>query len=98
MSTPTVPRLHASGDVPGDVPGGAVATEETLRGELADFLAPSLFPATIDELQASLIRRRAPARLLWCLSRLSPLRRYSCLDAVLSDLDHPAGSDPRGPL
>lgn len=98
MSTPTVPRLHASGDVPGDVPGNAAATEETLRRELADYLAPSLFPATIDELQASLIRRRAPARLLWCLSRLSPLRRYSCLSAVLSDLDHPAGSDPRAPL
>ena len=98
MSTPTVPRLHATGGVPADVPGGTVATEETLRRELADFLAPTLFPATIDELQASLIRRRAPARLLWCLSRLSPLRRYSCLDAVLGDLDHPAGSDPRGPL
>jgi hypothetical protein len=90
--------LHASGDVPRDAPGDVVVTEETLRLELADFLAPSLFPATIDELQASLIRRRAPARLLWCLSRLSPLRRYSCLAAVLSDLDHPAGSDPREPL
>jgi hypothetical protein len=98
MSTPTVARLHANGDVPGDVPGGAMVTEEALRGELADLLAPSLFPATIDELQASLIRRRAPARLLWCLSRLSPLRRYSCLNAVLSDLDHPAGSEPREPL
>ena len=98
MSTPTVPRVHASGEVPDDVPGGLVVTEESLRRELADFLAPSLFPATIDELQASLIRRRAPARLLWCLSRLSPLRRYACLDAVLRELDHPVGSDPREPL
>lgn len=94
MSTPTVPRLDATGDFNGD----STATEESLRRELADFLAPASFPATVDELQASLIRRRAPARLLWSLSRLSPLRRYTCLSAVLSDLDHPTSGGPREPL
>ena len=98
MSTPTVPRLDAAGDVTSDVAPDAATTEEGLRRELAAFLAPMSFPATVDELQASLIRRRAPARLLWCLARLSPLRRYACLNAVLSDLEASTGSDPRAPL
>ena len=79
MSTPTVPRPTVGGD--------SAEHEESIRAELVAMLAVSIFPATVDELQASLIRRRAPARLMWHLSRLSPLRRYQSMSAVLADLD-----------
>ncbi|HEV7196030.1 MAG TPA: hypothetical protein VGN19_08830 [Pedococcus sp.] len=79
MSTPTVPRPTVGGD--------SDRGEESIRAELVAMLAVSIFPATVDELQASLIRRRAPARLMWHLSRLSPLRRYQSMSAVLADLD-----------
>jgi hypothetical protein len=80
MSTPTVPRPTVAGD--------SDESEESIRAELVEVLALSIFPATVDELQASLIRRRAPARLMWHLSRLSPLRRYQSMSAVLADLDN----------
>ena len=80
MSTPTVPR-------PAMTDNDSHGAEESIRAELVEMLALSIFPATVDELQASLIRRRAPARLMWHLSRLSPLRRYQSMSAVLADLD-----------
>jgi hypothetical protein len=85
MSTPTVPRPAVTDD-------DSHAGEESIQAELVELLAVSLFPATVDELQASLIRRRAPARLMWRLSRLSPIRRYQSLSAVLADLDLTTGS------
>ncbi|QGN57411.1 hypothetical protein [Nostocoides sp. HKS02] len=78
MSTPTVPRP--------DLDAGELSAP-ALQAQLAEYLSPAAFPATADELQASLIRRKAPARLLWRLAPLSPLRRYSSLAAVMQDLD-----------
>jgi hypothetical protein len=78
MSTPTVPRPDLD---PGEL--GA----DALQRQLAEYLSPAAFPATADELQAALIRRRAPARLLWRLAPLSPLRRYASLAAVIQDID-----------
>lgn len=90
MSTPTVPRPSLTGDP--DRPVGDDGADESVRAQLTEMLTASVFPATVDELQASLIRRRAPARLMWHLSRLSPLRRYQSMSAVLADLDRTEGT------
>ncbi|HEV7146905.1 MAG TPA: hypothetical protein VGN48_07910 [Pedococcus sp.] len=89
MSTPTVPRPRLTGD--SDRADGVDGADESVRAQLTEMLTASIFPATVDELQASLIRRRAPARLMWHLSRLSPQRRYQSMSAVLADLDGAEG-------
>ena len=54
--------------------------------DLRQFLGAACFPAGTDELQATLIRHRAPTRLLWLVAGLPYQRRYADLDEVLDDL------------
>jgi hypothetical protein len=74
-----------------------VAQDDTAG--LWHYLSPACFPATRDELQAALVRHRAPARLLWELTCLSSSRRYDSIDQVRDALDHPPPpSLPREPI
>ncbi|WP_270888161.1 DUF2795 domain-containing protein [Pedococcus sp. 5OH_020] len=66
------------------------AADADTRSKLAHHLGQGCFPATQDELQATLIRVHAPARLLWELMPLSPTRRYPNLGEVFAELDHPS--------
>lgn len=50
--------------------------------DLADFVSSECFPATRDGLLALLVRRRAPASLLWQVGRLSQHRCYARLDDI----------------
>lgn len=66
---------------------------------LRDYLSPRCFPATRDELQATLVRHHAPARLLWEMTCLSASRRYDSLDQVCEALKRPVRpSLPREPI
>jgi hypothetical protein len=66
---------------------------------LSHYLSPQCFPATRDELQATLVRCHAPTRLLWELTCLSAFRRYDSFDQVCDALARPARpSLPREPI
>lgn len=68
----------------GQVPG---AQDHTVaHHELAAYLHPAVFPARQDDLLALLIRKRAPSRLLWLISRCSAARTYRSLHDVWRDL------------
>lgn len=67
-------------------PDRGAATREVGQHELAAYLRPTAFPARQDDLLALLIRKRAPSRLLWRLSRCSAARTYRSLDEVWRDL------------
>ena len=78
-------RRHAQ--LPPDVVDPvAGVTEEQLGADLRQFLGGACFPAGTDELQATLIRHRAPTRLLWLVAGLPFQRRYASLTEVLEDL------------
>jgi hypothetical protein len=67
--------------------------------EVRDYLSPRCFPATRDELQATLVRHHAPAQLLWELASLSPTRRFEDLDKLCTALDgHSRPSLPLEPI
>ncbi|WP_270888156.1 DUF2795 domain-containing protein [Pedococcus sp. 5OH_020] len=57
--------------------------DEGWQAQLSRELQVVAFPARQDELLATLIRHRAPARLLCRLATLSPTRRYTCVTDVL---------------
>ncbi len=64
--------------------------------EVRDYLPPRCFPATRDDLQATLVDRHAPTRLLWALACVSPSRRFDDLDQLCSALEQ--GLRPSLPL
>ena len=67
--------------------------------QVRDYLSPRCFPATRDELQATLVRHHAPAHLLWELASLSPTRRFDDLDKLCTALDgHSRPSLPLEPI
>ena len=55
--------------------------------ELGDYLSDRCLPATRDELQALLVQRHAPSRVLWELAGLPENRRYADLEQLYAALE-----------
>jgi hypothetical protein len=70
---------------------GLEADVAQIRGELCRLR----FPAQPDDVLATLVRRRAPSRLLWRVGVLPRTRRYDSLDDLCDDF--PLGSTAGAP-
>jgi hypothetical protein len=64
----------------------AISSTREDREDLTASLAGVHFPATPDDLLVLAMRRRAPSRVLWQLSRLPAQRRFASLGDVLEFL------------
>lgn len=73
--------------VPPDHAPDATSPDPGYQEELAAYLPSSAFPARQDDLLALLIRKRAPSRLLWQVSRCAPGRIYRSLESLCQDTD-----------
>jgi Protein of unknown function (DUF2795) len=73
------------------VPAGLEADVAQIRGELCRLA----FPARPDDVLATLVRRRAPSRLLWRVGQLPRTRSYDSLDDLCDDFA--LGSSPGAP-
>ena len=60
--------------------------------EIRAALARTPFPAQPDDVLASLVRGRAPSRLLWRVGGLPRTQRYHCLDDLCDDVAAGPGS------
>lgn len=67
--------------------------------EIREALGQMHFPAQLDDVLATLVRVRAPARLLWRVSGLPRTQCYHCLDDLCTDVvrGFGPGAPPPGP-